>query len=184
MSINIVIATIGRPSLRRMIESLADQVHEDDCVTLLCDGITPPDYIFQLLACNVVAIANLKKEGYWGHGIRNKYQSGYYGDWIINADDDDIFLPEALDSIRQKAIDQSRLYLFRFRHMGQGGKVYWHTAHKENWIGNIGTPCMVYSPNVIAPPWAYEYGGDGIFAQELASKLDPVYVNKIIYEAY
>ena len=38
MSINVLIATIGKPILQRMINSLADQLTENDCLTIVFDG--------------------------------------------------------------------------------------------------------------------------------------------------
>lgn len=182
MSINIIIATTNRPSLRRMIESIADQVQPDDFVTILWDGCTPEQYPLQMLPCTVVSIAELKQQGAWGHGIRSKYQNYLPGDWLWNVDDDDVVLPDALDAIRHHCHDSRMMYIFRFKHITQG-KVYWHTPG-THWEGNVGTPSAILPNNHSLPDWPLHHGGDGLFLKACAEQFTPIWVNEIIYHAY
>lgn len=182
MSINIIIATTNRPSLRRMIEALADQVTPDDFVTILYDGVTPEQYPLQILKCTVISIAELQQQGSWGHGIRSKYQNYLPGDWLWNVDDDDVVTPDALQAIRGTCTDNRNIYFFRFRHQNQG-KIYWHTPG-QHYLGNVGTPSGIIPNNHNLPEWPPIHGGDGLFMQKCANMFKPVWIDRIIYEAY
>ena len=182
MSINIIIATTNRPSLRRMIESLATQVQPEDYVTILWDGVTPEQYPLQMLSCTVISIAELKPLGHWGHAIRSKYQNHLPGDWLWHVDDDDIALPNALDAIRHHCVNPANMYLFRFHHKTQG-KTYWHTPG-QHWVGNVGTPSGILPSTINFDPWPLRHGGDGEFMESCSYQANPVWVNEIIYEAY
>ena len=182
MSINIIIATTNRPTLRRMVDAIAEQVTIGDFVTLLFDGVLPDQYPQKVLPCTVISVAELRQQGHWGHGIRSKYQNYLPGDWLWNVDDDDVILPGALDAIRSTCIDSSNIYFFKFYHATQQ-KTYWHTAG-VHYLGNVGTPSGVIPNQHNLPDWRPIHGGDGYFMEHCARLLKPVWVDRVIYGAY
>ena len=127
-SINVLLTTIGREELRsKMLASLALQLNENDYLTVISDAnhdfVANSIKIFKF-KCNVTHIINDEPLGFWGHGSRNKYQNTLPGDFIMNADDDDRYVPKAFDFIRQTITDKNKLYLFRVQ---TGGSFSWAT---------------------------------------------------------
>jgi hypothetical protein len=49
---------------------------------------------------NCRVILEPTSRGYWGHGVRNKH-TDLLGDYVLNADDDNMYAPGALDMIRR-----------------------------------------------------------------------------------
>jgi len=173
-SFNVVIATAGRPSLQTMVHSIAPQLSEHDYLTILwdCQAID-----LQINSkCQVIHCRNEEPLGYWGHGSRNKWIPELPGDYMLNGDDDDVYLPGAIDRMREVCTEE-KLYVFKFEHAGTVVPMY-----KEVKIGNIGTSCGVY-PNIPnMPQWAPFYGGDGKFYEDLAKTLPVEFVDHIIYK--
>jgi hypothetical protein len=134
--------------------------------------------------CTVSVIVCSENLGFWGHGIRNKYQNNLCGDFIINADDDDIFTPDAFELIRKHAVDSTKLYIFK-EATPFGTTVWqneWLGSGKPMAVGAISTVCGVI-PNIkILPDWGLFYGGDGQFYVDITSTLFPEYelVDEII----
>lgn len=172
-SFNVVIATAGRPSLQRMVDSIAPQLKECDYLTIIWDCQPMPLQIES--DCQVISLQNPEPLGFWGHGSRNRWQDELPGDYLMNADDDDVYHPSAMKYVREYCKDH-KLYLFQFLHQGvripNGNLVS---------VGNVGTSCGVYPKTVKLPKWEYVYGGDGMFYVELAKMLPVEFVRKVIY---
>lgn len=172
-SFNVIIATVGRPTLQHMVNSIAPQLEEQDHLTIIWDA-DPIDLKIETKA-KISQIVNQTPLGYWGHGSRNYWQDKLPGDFFMNADDDDEYTPGAMDAIR-KNVKEKMLYVFKFYHHGavvpREQKVY---------VGNIGTSCGVYPKIDGLPKWEYEYGGDGRFYENLAKLLPVEFVDHIIY---
>lgn len=191
MSLNVVIATIGRESLMDMLESIAPQLDENDFVTLLCDGYKA-NYVSRAIVDNFkdriphrfqfdIRHTN-DKLGDWGHGIRNLHQGNLQGDFICNADDDDTYTETGLLEMKARMYPGD-LYLFRFlKYTNNTIHKYW--SNTNTFRNNVGTPCGVY-PNdpSIFPKWGLFYGGDGEFYEKLSGKLNVHWVDKVIYNA-
>ena len=109
-SFNVVIATAGRPSLQTMIDSIAPQLTERDYLTIIWDSL--PFAVKLDTNANVIQIVNPEPLGYWGHGSRTRWQNELPGDYLMNADDDDIYLPDSMEVIREHSVDQ-KLYVFK-----------------------------------------------------------------------
>jgi len=162
---NILIATTGRESLQKMIDSLIDQLTENDCITIVYDGYsTIPLFNFRDLKCKIYQYYESEKLGYWGHGIRNKYATLLEKkDFIMHADDDDIYSPDTFNKIRELCNDNEILYIGKFDCKGTILPI-------DNIIkkGNIGTPCGIIPYNINSQAeWKLQYGGDGIFYEDL-----------------
>ena len=170
---NVVIATANRPTLKRMVDSIASQLNSEDYITLIYDA--DPTEIEIDTRATVIKIKNSFLLGNWGHGSRTKWQKYLPGDYIMNADDDDVYTHNAMDIIRENCTE-SRLYIFQ---MLSNGITTVPNYHKIE-MGNIGTPCGVY-PNIDLPEWKPVYGGDFEFYNELSNKLEHTFVDKIIY---
>ena len=172
-SFNVVIATAGRPSLQTMIDSIAPQLTERDYLTIIWDSL--PFAVKLDTNANVIQIVNPEPLGYWGHGSRTRWQNELPGDYLMNADDDDIYLPDSMEVIREHSVDQ-KLYVFKIYH---GGFVV--PLSDEIRVGNIGTPCGVYPNTGELPEWPFVYGGDGMFYESLAKQLPVEFIDRVIY---
>lgn len=172
-SFNVVIATSGRPTLQRMIDSIAPQLEGQDYLTIIWD--CDPVKLDIKSKCQVIEIHNPEPLGYWGHGSRTNWQNSYKGDYILNGDDDDIYAPDAMNKIRKKCTEH-KLYFFKYL-----TGVTTVPVEPKVVIGNVGTPCGVY-PNIgNFPKWEYEYSGDGQFYIALSKILEYEFVNEVIY---
>lgn len=182
-SINVLLTTIGRQELPRMLNSLVNQLQAQDFLTVVTDR--NPDFVHATIsnynwACPVTHIINPIPLGYWGHGSRNKYQNSLPGDYIMNGDDDDRYADGAFDIIRN-AIGENKLYLFKHKAVINGNESFaWF--HKEVREGNIGTSCGVIPNTRDLPEWLPRYGGDGAFYEQLAARKEVVWCDHIIYK--
>ena len=171
---NVVIATIGRPTLQRMVDSIAPQLKKGDYLTLIFDG-APTDVILKTEA-TVIQINNSEILGHHGHASRTRWQNYLPGDYLMNADDDDAYVDGAMDIVREHCVDH-KLYVFQMQYNE-------HLIPKKHVIefANIGTPCGVYPTDMLLPEWPNEYGGDCKFYQSLEKILPVEFVDKLIYK--
>jgi hypothetical protein len=181
MTFNVLIATLGRHTLQRMLDSLKNQLQEQDCLTLVFDGhSTIPLFNLDNFKCEIKQYCEPVALGAWGHGIRNKYASLLEKrDFVMHGDDDDFYLP-AFDELRSKCVNKDTLYIARMNHtkmndiLPQGPFIR---------INHIGTPngIIPYELNK-SSVWKHQYGGDGIFYEELATKASVEFLSTIIYQ--
>jgi glycosyltransferase involved in cell wall biosynthesis len=174
ITFNILIATVGRPSLQNMINSLNNQLNENDCLTIVFDGhLSLPSFDLSQLKCKVNQYFEPINLGYWGHAIRNKYSDLLEKrDFIMHADDDDIYIENTFNFFRKKCINTNTLYI--------GCMKFNKTIIPKNNIikeGNIGTPCGIipYDLN-LKGKWLERSGGDGAFYEQISQ-----YTNKILF---
>jgi hypothetical protein len=173
-SFNVVIATIGRPTLQRMVDSIAPQLKRGDYLTLIFDG-GQTDVILKTDA-TVIQINNSEVLGHYGHASRTRWQNYLPGDYLMNADDDDAYVDGAMDIVREHCTEH-KLYVFQMQYEE-------HLIPKRHVIefANIGTPCGVYPTDILLPDWPYEYGGDCKFYQSLEKLIPVEFVDKLIYK--
>lgn len=171
-SFNVVIATSGRDTLQRMIDSIAPQLKENDYITIIWD--CEPFEVFINSSCSVFHIHNPEPLGFWGHGSRNRWQDELPGDYLINGDDDDIFTDDAMQHIRRHCTDD-KLYIFKMI-----SNYITIPSTRDIKFGNIGTPCGVYKPGNL-PKWGKRYGGDFDFYDQLSKIKESVFVGELIY---
>ena len=183
-SLHVLLTTIGRPTLLRMLHSLEDQLISSDYLTLVFDAKDEGqvfDAAVETLSrfqCQCTVIMEPVNLGYWGHGIRNKYNK-LEGDFVLHGDDDDVYLPNVFSKIRQiVATDLNALYIFSFIHLG--GKIL---TGNPIFLGNIGTPSGVIPADYNSKAkWGHFVGGDFLFYKQLKKIVPKInYVNLPIY---
>lgn len=182
ISINIILTTIGRESLRRMLKSLVHQLYSCDYLTIISDGGRNDKYVREYLneqefVATVIHIHNYIALGYWGHASRNKYQNLLPGDVLLNADDDDRYTDGAFDKIRE-SVKEKKLYIFKHE---DNGNFAWSIEGKVE-LGNIGTSCGVIPNTHDLPDWKLVYGGDAGFYVELSKRFSCEWVDHVIYK--
>jgi len=189
MKISVMLTTIGRPCLSYMLESLVHELNVDDTLYLFIDGLENVNAAVEIFkkfegsfVCNTQIIVEPNNLGYWGHGIRNKYQKQLCGDFIIHADDDDVFIKNSFTTIRNNIDDinnKDNIYFFKFYDNFKQNSSVWKVP--KLLLNNIGTPCGVI-PNVPEKfgNWGYRYGGDFDFYN--SCKFETLnFVDEIIY---
>lgn len=183
--IHVLIASIGNRSLFKMLEDLKQQLQPHDFLTVIFDArdvdhiYSKVDSFLKKFSCH----CNLKMEpynlGFWGHGIRNKYNH-LSGDFILHADDDDIYAPGALQKIRQIIKgDLNALYIFKMSY-GYNGRTI---SGNPIITGNISTQMGVIPAKYnYQASWGSFYGGDGAFYVELSKKIPKIiHVDEVLY---
>lgn len=172
-SFNVIIATAGRSTLQKMVDSIAPQLEKQDYLTILWD--CQPIALQINSECQVISLHNPEPLGFWGHGSRNRWQDELPGDYFMNGDDDDIYTSDAMSAIREKCIER-KLYIFQFLYSGVR-----IPDGKEIRVGNIGTSCGVYPKVDKFPTWEHRYGGDGEFYIALSKIIPYEHVENVIY---
>jgi hypothetical protein len=181
-SFHILIATTGRPFLQQMLNSLSPQLLDRDCLTIVFDGCSEiPTFDFKNFKCKVNKFNEPTALGFWGHGVRNKYASLLEPrDFVMHADDDDLYKPDAFSMLRNRCKDSSKLYIAKTR----TNLLNIQNTESGNTLENIATPCGIipYELNKQGT-WAEKYGGDDSFYQEIIQKVSTIELLKIvIYE--
>lgn len=177
-SFNVLITTIGRSNLGSLLDSLKNQLSHNDYITIVSDkDHASSQKILQSrlpeLKCTVIYIANAVCLGYWGHPSRTMYQNKLLGQYILNADDDSVYLDGVFDYMRE-VVKEYKLYIFK--HENQLGVTFW-LRKDEVAIGNIDTACGVIPNTGQLPTWHSFYGGDGRFYENLAKEMQVEFVN-------
>lgn len=180
-SFHVLLTSIGRPSLQRMINSLINQLHSCDHVTIVFDGITAIPIDCSGASFQLHIVEQVPSLGYWGHGIRNTYAKKIQRtDFVMHADDDDIYLPGSFEKLRVLCKSPICLYIAKFKRK-DGTIIPLQTYVKE---GEIGTPCGII-PFDLNPlgTWLPRRGGDGKFYETISRRAKFIkFLDLIIYE--
>jgi hypothetical protein len=182
---HILIATIGRKTLQNMLNSLLPQLSAEDCVTVVYDGFDTnhmPTFNFSQATCKVNQLCEPVSLGYWGHGIRNKYANLLEPrDFVLHADDDNIYLPGAFKYMREKCTDFTKIYILETS-ITFNAKTFLRTHILQ--VGNVDTANGVipYEYNKQSH-WGLKIGGDGEFYVGLQAKYPNrfIFLHKLIY---
>ena len=181
-SFHILIATIGRPTLQRMLNSVLPQLTKDDHLTIVFDGHSSiPAFDLSSAVCNVHQYVESIPLGFWGHGIRNKYASIIEKtDFVMHADDDDSYSLDTFEYLRSKCMDTSTLYVAKMRG-SCGYRVFPDIDFIQ--VHHIGTPCGIIPFDLNKTGhWKHDWGGDGLFYEGIAKNVsNVVFLDKIIY---
>lgn len=182
--IHVLIATIGRETLIPMLDSLQGQLHANDYLTVVFDA-KDVDHVYEQtrkklsqFACHTTIRMEKTNLGYWGHGIRNKYNQ-LPGDFILHGDDDDIYLPHAMDMVRNTVSqNSSALYIFQIKYHGH--LISGNPIQLSNVSTQSGAIPSRYNSKA---RWGSYYGGDYEFYAEL-QKIVPqvIYSDQVIYQ--
>lgn len=180
-SINIICTTIGRTTLPRLIESFVNQLDEKDFFTIISD--TNHNYVSETLKLfnfkfKVQHIQN-NGERLWkyGHPLINKYINNLDGDFIMFADDDDRYTPNAFSVIKKTINNPNKLYIFKHKWYND---INWKL--KDFTRGNVGK-CMGVIPNTHnLPNFQEDVFGDVIFYEEIGKIFESEFIDYIIYK--
>lgn len=175
MSLTITVPTIGRASLRRTLESIAvGGIRPEDEVLVIGDGEWPEarriinDFVDRFS----LRYLETPPRKLWGHPQRNVGISLAKGTHLASIDDDDVYVPGAIDLIRA-GIDQhpDKILLFKMRSCTPRHPWGHAWRSKDVVCGNVGSPIIVV-PNIPANlgKWGDHYAGDFDFISETVRK--------------
>lgn len=186
---HILIATIGKPSLLNMLNSLKNELTDKDAISIIFDGkntLSNSSFSYEWLndhKSKINIIENENNLGYWGHGIRNKYQSilDPPTTFIMNADDDDEYIKGSFNKLRNICINPNILYIAKFYVKTKNITV---PSQSNKIIQNdIGTPCGIIPFNIANKSnWEYRYGGDFDYYNNIQKYCKEIkFIDLIIY---
>jgi len=173
-SINFLIASIGRPTLKNTLRSLYGQFsHGLDKVYVYFDGRCDAGMDFfnkeqELYGDDLIMIMLPENLGSWGHGIRNKFQRTLPGDYIHNADDDDEFLPGVFGHVKNDLKENyGKVIIYKVK--ADGGWI-WTRPIIE--YGQISTASgLIFNRPEIFGDWGDFYGGDYHFWEQVQDNI-------------
>ena len=182
-SFHVLIASIGRESLQLMLNSLIPQLNSEDHITIVFDGVAAIPMDFRENKCKIHVCEEKVNLGFYGHAIRNKYANILEKtDFIMHADDDDTYFPNAFDNLRLLCDNKNTLYVARM--LTPAGPIPFPKKTLFQSIKNnyIGTPCGIipYKFNSKAI-WELRHGGDQNFYETLEKNTTVKFLNIIIY---
>jgi hypothetical protein len=188
-SFHVLIATIGKESLFQMLESLRCQLEERDYLTIVYDAKDVDGTLGRLpevlkeFRCHHEVVVEPVNLGFLGHGIRNKHNV-LTGDFVLHADDDDVYLPDAFEAIRRTCRDVSTLYIFRALVPDISIREGILITGRPFQLGHITTGMgVVPSQWNSRSTWAYRYGGDFDFYNGLFQTMPKTkFVRHTIYQ--
>jgi hypothetical protein len=183
ITFHILIVTIGRSTLQKMVDSLLPQLLEGDHLTILFDGIPVQNLNISEGCCSIhMEEVHETQRHYAQHSIRTKASAFLHQtDFIMHADDDDIYADDAFTILRKLCRDKDTLYVAKMISKLHNDEII--PRKPEISLGNIGTPCGIipYYLNSMAP-WTNSVGGDGDFYISIARHASRIeFLDHIIY---
>lgn len=150
MGIVLVVPTIGRPTLIDTISSAVNQMHDDDRIMVMGDGLSEGLQQTYNIFRNDMRM-------YWDYTNKTRDSGNSQRDAAIGripsirssdlthiafCDDDDVLTPTAFDSFRRAIkVDPSSIWMFKMRYGNRSatpGLVLWKEPKFE--LCNVGTP--------------------------------------------
>lgn len=190
---HIFIATGGRPSLKNMLDSLKDELKPNDAITVVFDGPGSTaksgldDSWLEGHLSKITTIEQNPNLGFWGHGIRNKYQGILTPKttYIMNADDDDLYIKGSFDKLRKSCTDSNMMYIAKMKYEKKPNVIIPNQT-QELKVGNIGTPNGIIPTDLAAKSeWGYVYGGDFMYYDGLIKAGVPyTHLDHVIYNVF
>jgi predicted O-methyltransferase YrrM len=162
-SFSIIIPSIGRESLAWTLESVTEQTCTRDEVIVVFDGrdeVVRPlvDVVRNMRGIHALVLPGGPKNDY-GAEARTVGARLATGDFLAFIDDDDVYLPGALATVRRAISDElSRPHMFRMTRQPHAGEL-WNSPVIS--LGNVSTQMFV-TPNDPGRlgQWTSRYGGD------------------------
>lgn len=165
--LSIVIPTSGRPTLYTTLSSvLAAGISDDDEVLVIADGPQPEaQAISAFLRHRFRSLSYrelIPRANNFGHAPSNAGYLVASGTHILRIDDDDVYVPGALNVVRRVVSGQpDKIAIFRMRAVVK--RYLYDVIWREPTIalGNVGTP-MIVVPNLKGRvgTWGETYCGD------------------------
>ena len=182
-SFHLLLPTIGRRTIFRMLNSLKYQLDSCDSLTIIYDGIQYTTNLNEVkiytkdFKCKINIIVNNENLGYYGHAIRNKYNK-FQEDFVFHIDDDDHLVPNIMTHIRNTCVCKNTIYLYKCIWGNQ--QQMWNKPEIK--LSNISTQCGIipsqFNDKAI---WELIIGGDFEFYNQLCNKYNHIFVDKIHY---
>jgi len=189
-SFHVMIVTAGRPSLRKMIDSLKEQLTDKDALTIVFDGkfakkrsTYDPSWDL-LMKCKTTVKEEIPALGHYGHHTINKHLPllDPKTTYVMFADDDDVYVPGAFDALRKKCVNPDILYIARFKNqIGEIIPPVGMTTMERNKIGKV-NGIIPFDKRSEAPMGTKDHSGDFDYYDELQKKVKGVqFLDDIIY---
>lgn len=190
---HILIATAGRPTLIHLLDSLKDELTENDAITIVFDGPGAKEKSgydeswFSGHMSKHTVIVQDPNLGAAGHPVRTKYQTLLKPEttYIMHADDDDEYIKGSFEKLRGTCTDPEVLYITKMNHSDDPNLVI-PRQNKEFLEGDIGTPNGVIPFHSAGKAeWALRYGGDFVYYNTLQTKVKGVvFLDLTIYTVF
>src|SRR5438445_5018813 len=168
-TLSIIVPTRGRKTLKRTLRSISRQVQPGDEVLVLCDD-----------------------SGDAGDTARMNAMPRACGTHLAFIDDDDVYVPDALEKMRRFAREHpGRIGIFKMKH--PAGTTHWREGEPVLRYANVSTQTFLV-PNVPGKlgrwqegrprPGGGVYAGDLVFITETAKlQGEPLFVNEVTVHA-
>jgi glycosyltransferase involved in cell wall biosynthesis len=171
---SVIVATVGRPSLRRTLESVFAQEWAEKDELLIVDDAYPQKASRRILSDFTAKWPDRSiryyqlpvRWGDYGHMPRNIGIQLARNEYCVHMDDDDIFTPGVFTTIRKALESQPPVLIFKMA-QNDGQKLVW--KDKEIRYGNVGTPMIVHRRE-FAGKFLPHFGGDSDFIRSTAEK--------------
>ena len=181
---HVLIASIGRPTLKRLLDSLR-QLGRRDAITIVFDGCSrniEPEWL-QGHKATITIVEQKPNLGFWGHEIRNQYQGKLTPEctFVMHADDDDEYIPESFVTLRRLCTDPDTLYISK---MKSGDQIIPRQNAKIR-LADIGTPNGII-PTLVTRCgyWGHFYGGDFYYYNSVQRYCPTVFLDAIVYQVH
>jgi hypothetical protein len=189
-SFHVMIVTAGRPSLKKMIDSLKNQLTEKDALTIVFDGkfakkrSTYTRSWADDMKCDVTVKEQIPGLKHYGHHSINKYLPSLEPKttYLMFADDDDTYADGAFDVLRSKCVDPDILYVARFK--AQDGNVIPPVGISTIQVRFIGKVCGIipFDKRSEASMGTKDHRGDFEYYDALQKKVKGVeFLDDVIY---
>lgn len=189
---HILIATSGRRTLKKLLDSLKDELMENDAITVVFDGPGAKEksgydesWFSGHISEHTVIIQDPNLgAGIGGEPIRNKYQTLLKPEttYIMHADDDDEYIKGSFNKLRDSCVDPEILYIAKMVNTTIPGVII-PNQNKDIVYGDIGTPNGIIPFHLAGTAkWGMRYGGDFDYYSSLTKKVKSfVFLDIIIY---
>jgi hypothetical protein len=186
---HVLIATAGRPCLKRMLDSLKNELIHGDAITIVFDGegaMLQSGFSNTWIDGHHATIQTIEQKpnlGYWGHGIRNKYQGILHPitTFVMHADDDDVYVRGCFEKLRKLCVDPNILYIAPMLIRSTNAIV--PSQQLKITKDDIGTPCgIIPFHDANKSTWEPRYGGDFSYYSILENHVKQLkYISDVIY---
>jgi glycosyltransferase involved in cell wall biosynthesis len=171
---SIIIPTIGRETLKRTLRSVMEGGFDalSDELLVIGDGPQPAARsIVEGFGSGLILYRETcRPTRNMGASQRAAAMALSSGSHLLFMDDDDVYLPEAITTVRRiVGMDSERIHIFRMRSSIKPWSILWKSP--ECRPGNVGTP-MFAVPNVksLLGSWGPERGSDFEFIRSTLKK--------------